>query len=70
MTDEKRDPEGSEEAIEDLEAPAGAQEDVAGGMGLCRPTNRCAPVNTVVHCPSPSQLCAPPTCQVTSVMVQ
>ncbi len=33
MTEEERREEGAEEAIEDLEAPAAAQEDVAGGRG-------------------------------------
>lgn len=33
MTDERHDEEGAEEGIEDLEAPAEAQEDVAGGAG-------------------------------------
>jgi hypothetical protein len=33
MTDEQRREEGAEEAIEDLEAPAAAQQDVAGGKG-------------------------------------
>ena len=68
MTDEERKEEGADEAIEDLEAPAAAQEDVAGGLGPCKPTNRCAPVNTVVHtCQDPTQLCADPTCKVTTV---
>lgn len=66
MTDEERSQEGADEEIEDLEAPAAAQGDVAGGL-LCRPTNRCAPVNTVVACQPPTQYCAPPTCHATSV---
>ncbi len=36
MTDEERKEEGAEEAIEDLEAPAAAQEDVAGGKIQCK----------------------------------
>jgi hypothetical protein len=40
MTDKDRKEEGAEEAIEDLEAPAAAQEDVAGGRGL-PPTMYC-----------------------------
>jgi hypothetical protein len=35
MTDEERREEGAEEAIEDLEAPGAAQEDVVGGKTLC-----------------------------------
>jgi hypothetical protein len=46
MTDEERRAEGSEEAIEDLEAPATAQEDVAGGA-VCGPKS----------CGSPSMIC-------------
>ena len=70
MTDEERSQEGGEDAIEDLEAPAAAQGDVAGGMGPCRPTNACAPVNTVVtHCSLPTQLCMEPTCKVTTVQI-
>ena len=70
MTDEERSGEGAEDAIEDLEAPATAQSDVAGGLGPCRPTNACAPVNTVVtHCDLPTQFCSAPTCTITTVMV-
>jgi hypothetical protein len=38
MTDEQKRQEGAEEAIEDLEAPAAAQEDVAGGAA-CEPVS-------------------------------
>jgi hypothetical protein len=70
MTDEEFSPEGGEEAIEDLEAPAAAQADVAGGIGPCRPTNQCQPVNTLVHhCRLPTQLCTPPTCNLTMVQL-
>jgi hypothetical protein len=48
MTDEQRDEEGEEEAIEDLDAPADAQANVAGGEG----------------CGKPSLICAEPTCSV------
>ncbi len=69
MTDEERKEEGAEEAIEDLEAPAAAQDDVAGGLGPCKPTNACKAVNTLVHtCSTPTQLCVEPTCRTTSVM--
>ncbi len=58
MTDEERNEEGAEERIEDLEAPAGSQEDVAGGAANCIPPT----------CPGPSQvvvLCEGPTCHDT-----
>jgi hypothetical protein len=47
MTDDERKKEGAEEQVEDLEAPAETQEDVAGGAGCqggsCgRPSLRCA----------------------------
>jgi hypothetical protein len=53
MTDKERQDEGAEESIEDLEAPADAQGDVAGGKGK-------GPV-----CPVPGVTavrCAPPSC--------
>jgi hypothetical protein len=68
MTDEERNQEGAEQHIEDLEAPADAQSDVAGGLG-CLPTNACNPVKTVVHCQSPTQFCQTPTCKVTKVQI-
>ena len=43
MTEEERSDEGGEEAVEDLEAPAAAQEDVAGGAGCGRPSMDCDP---------------------------
>ena len=53
MTEREREEEGAEEAIEDLEAPAGAQEDVAGG----------------IPCPGkPSAVCAEPTCRATHAL--
>jgi hypothetical protein len=45
MTDQERNDEGAEEAIEDLDAPADAQGDVAGGMvkgPLCAKPPSCA----------------------------
>jgi len=60
MTDEERQQEGAEQEIEDLEAPAEMHVDVVGGLGPCRPTDACAPVNTVVQkCQSPTQQCIP-----------
>ena len=50
MTFEHSDDEGAEEAIEDLEAPAEAQSDVAGGEG----------------CGKPSMQCLAPTCDATA----
>jgi hypothetical protein len=56
MTDEER---MEEESIEDLEAPATAQDGVAGGGMVCiDPT--CAEADT--HIPA---LCTPPTCRAT-----
>jgi len=49
MTDEERGEEGAEEAIEDLEAPASMQGDVAGGEG----------------CGDPSLICNDKTCAYT-----
>ena len=54
MTDEERNEEGSAEPLEDLEAPAGAQEDVAGGK-LCGPKS----------CGNPSIVCLDPSCTQT-----
>ena len=52
MTDEERSEEGEGEAVEDLEAPAAAQDDVAGGM-CAKPTRFCVPpscTDTIVDC--------------------
>ncbi len=57
MTEEEREDEGTEEAIEDLEAPAQAQDDVAGGAGCVGPT-----------CGKPSLRCESGTCVVTEAM--
>ncbi len=56
MTEEERREEGAEEAIEDLEAPAAAQEDVAGGRKLCGPRS----------CGSPSLVCDALSCTMTA----
>lgn len=42
MTDDPRKEEAAEESIEDLEAPAAAQADVAGGEICAEPTEFCA----------------------------
>lgn len=52
MTDQERNEEGTEEGIEDLEAPASAQDDVAGGMA----------------CGKPSMVCAAPTCKTSAAL--
>lgn len=60
MTDEERQREGAEEPIEDLEAPAEAQADVAGGGMACRPSPTCG---------TPSVMCGldqAGSCEVTS----
>ncbi|HXD57093.1 MAG TPA: hypothetical protein VN606_04210 [Thermoleophilaceae bacterium] len=62
MTDEERKREGAEEEIEDLEAPASAQEDVAGGGMACHPAPSCG---------RPSVVCAPNqpgSCEVTQAV--
>ena len=54
MTDEERRDEAAEDTIEDLDAPADQQEDVAGGAGICaKPTTICVDptcVDTVTRC--------------------
>ena len=67
MTDEEQAGEGVEEDIEDLEAPAATQRDVAGGVVVCRPTNNCGDDTLVTHCNLPTQKCESPTCQITQV---
>jgi hypothetical protein len=52
ITNEELDKEGAEEAIEDLEAPADAQTDIAGGQG----------------CGKPSVGCWDPTCEATKAL--
>jgi hypothetical protein len=55
MTEAERNEEGAEDTVEDLEAPASAQEDVAGGEGT--------------NCPgAASAVCANPTCRATKVL--
>jgi hypothetical protein len=58
MTDEERNAEGAEESIEDLEAPAEAQGDVAGGVVKCA-TPTCGGDSTV------STFCQGITCSKT-----
>lgn len=64
MTDEERKREGAEEEIEDLEAPASAQEDVAGGGMACHPAPSCG---------RPSAVCdagTPMSCEITQAFCQ
>jgi hypothetical protein len=62
MTDEQRSDEGAEETIEDLDAPAAAQSDVAGGM--------CMAPSELCRKPTEYTGCAKPTCKTTEVVVQ
>lgn len=59
MTDEQRSREGDEEAIEDLEAPAAVQRDVAGGS--CIAPSCIAPDTQLVG------VCIDPTCKATAL---
>ena len=59
MTDDERRSEGLEESIEDLEAPATAQDDVAGGKTKCV-TPTCGGDSTV------STFCRGVTCSKTA----
>lgn len=64
MTEDERSREGAEEPIEDLEAPAEAQADVAGGGMACHPTPSCG---------RPSVVCAdfsPGSCEITQAYCQ
>lgn len=53
MTEDERSREGAEEQIEDLEPPAGRQEEVAGGEICAKPTTICVEptcIDTVTRC--------------------
>jgi hypothetical protein len=69
MTDEERKAEGGEEAIEDLEAPAAAQRNIAGGITYCvGPTcNQATVVSTYCHHPTCSKTAA--SCQLETAAV-
>jgi hypothetical protein len=57
MTDPEETDEGAGEAIEDLDAPAAAQEDVAGGVGCGDPSMICVGHtcwDTVTKCTGPT----------------
>lgn len=73
MTDEERNQEGAEHAIEDLEAPAAVWADVAGGMACKLPTYACEPAPTCTaqtFCsPGTVQQCHLPTCAQSLVRV-
>ncbi len=65
MTDDERKQEGADEEIEDLEPPAEAQSDVAGGLDAaldakCKYTTR-------NWCPPKPTYCSQPTCKTTAV---
>jgi hypothetical protein len=57
MTDEQHHEEGADEAIEDLEAPAAAQSDIAGGAH-CLPPSCARSTDIVVACSDLSPSCA------------
>ena len=63
MTDDERKDELAEETIEDLEAPAAAQDDVAGGVTKCA-TPTCGGDSTV------STFCRGVTCSKTAAECQ
>ncbi len=54
MTDEERKHEGAEEAIEDLEAPAEVQADVAGGRDRCATPTCVGNTQVDVYCRLPT----------------
>jgi hypothetical protein len=59
VTEDERRDEGSEEMVEDLEAPASAQKDVAGGkMGCIEPS-------CIAQASDRITLCNLPTCKAT-----
>ncbi len=60
MTNDEQGNEGTEEAIEDLEAPAAAQRDVLGG-GCIAPS--CLTADTGL-----AGICIDPTCRATQAM--
>ena len=62
MTDDERNDEGAEEAIEDLEAPADAQDDVVGGMCTQATAVDCRGAT----CKASEVLCRVPSCGDTS----
>jgi hypothetical protein len=72
MTDEQRSEEGAEEAIEDLEAPAAAQSDVAGGriVGGCPEVGTCFSPSKICQKPSTGDLCQVPSCKATEIVAK
>jgi hypothetical protein len=59
VTEDERNDEAAEDVVEDLEAPAAAQEDVAGGkMG-------CIPPSCIAKASDRITLCDLPTCTAT-----
>lgn len=71
MTDDERRAEGADETIEDLDAPAEALDDVAGGIACKLPTGGQCPsptCNQLTWClPGTGQNCSKPTCKQTAI---
>lgn len=75
MTDDERRAEGADETIEDLDAPAEALDEVAGGVIACKlPTQAQCPsptCNQQTFClPGTGQNCSKPTCHFTAIAIQ
>jgi hypothetical protein len=70
MTEEER--EAAEETIEDLEAPVGAQRNIAGGITYCvGPTcNQATTVSTFCHHPTCSKTSASCQMETSAVVVK
>jgi hypothetical protein len=68
MTDDERAKEAAEEQIEDLEAPAEQQGDVAGGAGKCAPPTKRQMCDPAPH--NTRQGCVQPSCGATMVFEQ
>lgn len=54
MTDEEREQEGTAEAIDDLEAPADSQGNVAGGANTCATPTCVGATKVKVYCERPT----------------
>lgn len=69
MTDDERRHEGADEEIEDLEAPAEAQDDVAGGVDVDLAA-KCPWKSTAKQCkPGTIYQCKGATCKETTIYV-
>jgi hypothetical protein len=69
MTDDERREEGAEEAIEDLEAPAEAQADVAGGGRKCIPPTCITDSGVLTDCKLPTCKATKPGCDLQTHVV-